>query len=273
MVKHNNRLVKNHFRKDWQRHVKTWFQQPARKLKRKLKRQQRAVKIFPRPTEHLRPLVHCPTLRYNTKIRLGRGFTLDELKLAKIPANQAKSIGISIDYRRKNRCLETQRTNVQRLQLYKSKVLVFPRRKVVKFHPKKAEEGKIVKLVPKSTLKLFPLGSEQDEEKAQQLNTQFPYEFPTHLEGPRAITDKERTDSAYLTLRKARGQAARVGEKIRKARQESLGMAQVKAAGAAGDKKKGKEKGGKEKAAVKEKEEEGGDDDGGETKGKGKGKK
>jgi len=125
MVKHNNALVKNHFRKDWEQHIKTWFQQPARKVKRRLRRKEKAAKLFPRPTEHLRPLIRCPTLRYNTKIRLGRGFSLDELKLAKIPPMQAKSIGIAIDWRRKNRSLETQRSNVQRLQLYKSKVVVF----------------------------------------------------------------------------------------------------------------------------------------------------
>jgi len=224
MVKHNNRLVKNHFRKDWEQHVKTWFDQPARKLKRKQKRQARAAKLFPRPTELLRPLVHGQTQRYNSKLRMGRGFTLDELKLAKVPANQAKLIGIAIDYRRRNRSLETQRSNVQRLQLYKSKVIVFPHRKVVKI--KKGKEGPVVKKEvqnPKK-LKLFKVGSKKDEERAQQLNTQFPYEFPSRREEPRAITEKEKTDSAYLTLRKARGQAAKVGDKIRKARKEALGV-------------------------------------------------
>lgn len=38
--------------------------------------------MFPRPTAgKLRPLVHCQTIKYNMKQRLGRGFTLEELKV------------------------------------------------------------------------------------------------------------------------------------------------------------------------------------------------
>jgi len=251
MVKHNNRIVKNHFRKDWERHVKVWFNQPARKLKRRIKRQTKAAKIFPRPTELLRPLVHAPTLRYNTKIRLGRGFTLDELKLAKIPPVQAKSIGIAIDYRRKNRSLETQRINVQRLQLYKSKVVVFPHRYLVKYTNKKTKEVK--KKQRPVTLKLFTVGTPEEEEKATQLSHQFSYSTKRETEPPRAITEKEKTDSAYLTLRKARGQANKVGDEIRKKRQAALGIPTTGQKG----------KGGKDV-------EEGDDEEGGKGKGKGK---
>lgn len=45
-------------------------------------RQKKAVKIFPRPTVGpLRPIVHSQTLKYNMKLRAGRGFTLEELKV------------------------------------------------------------------------------------------------------------------------------------------------------------------------------------------------
>lgn len=45
-------------------------------------RQKKAAAVFPRPTAGpLRPVVHSQTLRYNAKIRAGRGFTLDELKV------------------------------------------------------------------------------------------------------------------------------------------------------------------------------------------------
>jgi len=40
------------------------------------------VKIFPRPTSGpLRPVVHGQTLKYNMKVRAGKGFTLEELKV------------------------------------------------------------------------------------------------------------------------------------------------------------------------------------------------
>lgn len=45
-------------------------------------RQKKAVKIFPRPTAGpLRPIVHGQTLKYNMKVRAGRGFSLEELKV------------------------------------------------------------------------------------------------------------------------------------------------------------------------------------------------
>jgi hypothetical protein len=45
-------------------------------------RQKKAVAVFPRPTAGpLRPVVHSQTLKYNSKIRAGRGFTLEELKV------------------------------------------------------------------------------------------------------------------------------------------------------------------------------------------------
>jgi len=46
-------------------------------------RQKKAVKIFPRPTAGpLRPIVHGQTLKYNMKVRAGRGFSLEELKVS-----------------------------------------------------------------------------------------------------------------------------------------------------------------------------------------------
>ncbi|KAL6501005.1 60S ribosomal protein L13B [Orobanche hederae] len=129
MVKHNNVVPSSHFRKHWQNYVKTWFNQPARKTRRRAARQKKAVKIFPRPTAGpLRPIVRGQTLKYNMKVRAGRGFSLEELKAAGIPKKLAPTIGISVDHRRRNRSLEGLQTNVQRLKTYKAKLVVFPRR-------------------------------------------------------------------------------------------------------------------------------------------------
>jgi large subunit ribosomal protein L13e len=82
VLKHNNQLPNQHFRKDWQRRVKTWFDQPGRKKSRRIARIQKAASIAPRPVDGLlRPAVRCPTIKYNTKLRAGRGFTLEELKV------------------------------------------------------------------------------------------------------------------------------------------------------------------------------------------------
>eukprot|EP00246_Nothoceros_aenigmaticus_P006602 TRINITY_DN195_c0_g2_i1.p1 TRINITY_DN195_c0_g2~~TRINITY_DN195_c0_g2_i1.p1 ORF type:complete len:207 (+),score=35.21 TRINITY_DN195_c0_g2_i1:50-670(+) len=141
-MKHNNVVPNGHFKKDWQKYVRTWFNQPARKKKRRVARQRKAVQIFPRPISGLlRPVVHSQTLRYNSKVRAGRGFTLEELKEAGVSKKLAPTIGIAVDHRRKNRCLESLQANVQRLQTYKAKLLVFPRRgKKVKSGDSSAEE-------------------------------------------------------------------------------------------------------------------------------------
>lgn len=81
--KRNNMIPNGHFHKDWQRFVKTWFDQPARKFRRRQNRVKKAKAIAPRPARGpLRPIVRCPTIRYHTKVRAGRGFTLDELKVS-----------------------------------------------------------------------------------------------------------------------------------------------------------------------------------------------
>ncbi|KAL8513292.1 hypothetical protein ACS0TY_019483 [Phlomoides rotata] len=128
-MKHNNVIPNGHFRKHWQNYVKTWFNQPARKTRRRIARQKKAIKIFPRPTAGpLRPIVHCQTLKYNMKVRAGKGFSLEELKAAGIAKKLAPTVGISVDHRRRNSSLEGFQTNVQRLKTYKAKLVVFPRR-------------------------------------------------------------------------------------------------------------------------------------------------
>ena len=92
-------------------------------------REEKAKEIFPRPASGaLRPAVRGQTKRYNMKLRSGKGFSLDELKEAGIPAKLAPTIGIAIDWRRKNRSAEGLQENVKRLKAYKSKLVVFPRR-------------------------------------------------------------------------------------------------------------------------------------------------
>ncbi|KAK3019946.1 hypothetical protein RJ639_002993 [Escallonia herrerae] len=127
MVKHNNVVPNGHCKKHWQNSVKTWFNQPARKASRRIARQKKAVKIFPRPTVGpLRPIVHGQTLKYNMKVRAGKGFSLEELKAAGIPKKIAATIGMAVDHRRRNRSLEGLQANVQRVKSYKAKLFVFP---------------------------------------------------------------------------------------------------------------------------------------------------
>ncbi len=81
-MRHNNVLPNAHLHKDWQRRVKTWFNQAGKKESRRIARAKKAALIAPRPLDGpLRPAVRCPTVKYNIKLRAGRGFTLDELNV------------------------------------------------------------------------------------------------------------------------------------------------------------------------------------------------
>jgi len=114
-------------RKDWQQFVRTWFDQPAAKERRRNARQVRAKKIAPRPLRLLRPAVRGQTVKYNRKVREGRGFTKAELKGAGLTLKSALGLGVSIDRRRRNASEEALAKNIQRLKAYKSKLVVFPR--------------------------------------------------------------------------------------------------------------------------------------------------
>merc|ERR1712048_903118 len=110
MAVHLNRVLPNaHFRKrkTWAKLARTWFQQPAKKAARRQARAAKAVAVAPRPLAGaMRPVVQCPTFRYNAKQRIGRGFTWEEVKNAGLSVVEARTCGIAIDKRRRNKSAE-----------------------------------------------------------------------------------------------------------------------------------------------------------------------
>ena len=204
---HNNVLHANHFRKDWQRRVRTWFDQPGRKLRRRQARVAKASKLGVRPLQLLRPAVRAPTVRYNIKIREGRGFTLAELKEAGVGRKEARGLGITVDHRRRNLSEEGKKLNVERLKAYKARLIVFPRKAG---KPKKGD-------------------SAAEDLKAE--TTRAPIALPAAFvhEAPRAITAEERDFKAYRALRDARADQRHAGaRKIRQQKKEEEEAAKKK---------------------------------------------
>nr|CAL69063.1 TPA: putative 60S ribosomal protein L13 [Spadella cephaloptera] len=183
--KHNNQIQNAHFKKDWQNRVRTWFDQPARKKRRSDARKAKAAKVAPRPISKLRPIVRCPTVKYNKKQRLGRGFTLEEIKAAGLNKNFARTIGIAADYRRRNKSVESLQKNVQRLKEYRSKLILFPK-KMTKPHKGDATKEEMDVATQIKSKEIIPVVEVEASEE------------------PRAITEEEAKFSAYQTLRKAR---------------------------------------------------------------------
>ena len=151
MVKHNNIIPNHHFHKAWaggsrlrgrQLKVRCGFNQAPKKHARRLARAAKAARVAPRPAAGLlRPIVRSTTRKYSGKLRAGKGFTLQELKDAGINRKQARTIGIAVDFRRTNLSAEGLLANVQRLQEYKSKLVVFPRKRGAK-HVKNGDSSK-----------------------------------------------------------------------------------------------------------------------------------
>ncbi|KAJ5225180.1 hypothetical protein N7468_006405 [Penicillium chermesinum] len=198
-IKHNNQIQKNHFRKDWQKRVRVHFDQPGRKHRRRENRIAKAAAVAPRPVDKLRPVVRCPTVKYNRRVRAGRGFTLAELKEAGIPKKLANTVGIAVDHRRTNYSKESLVANVARLQDYKARLILFPAR---------AREG-----------------------VATRVEAAFPITNPAE---EHAISEIKRSDlpkgeeAAYRRLRDARAEARHRGKREKRAKAKAEEEANAK---------------------------------------------
>jgi large subunit ribosomal protein L13e len=199
-MKHNNVIPNAHFNKKWQLHVRTWFDQPARKNRRHQKRLAKAQRVAPRPTKGaLRPIVRGTTRRYNTKVRAGRGFSLDEVRAVGLHPKYARTIGISVDHRRRNKSTEAFQLNVQRLKQYLGKLILFP---LNADKPKKNDaKPEETKLAVQLTKPVLPIKQRVAREKA------------------RPINDADTKFQAFQALRMARADARLIGQREKKAKQ------------------------------------------------------
>ena len=199
-MKHNQVIANAHFHKNWANHVQTWFDQPADKKRRRNARLAKAKRVAPRPISLLRPAVRCPTVKYNMRLRAGRGFTFAELKAAQINKKQARGIGIAVDHRRENRSEESFLANVQRLKMYKSKLVVFPRKSTKRLRSgdstKEQRAAATVQVLTKGVLPIV--------EPAQPLEV-------------RKITKEEREDNVVARARKAHTDVKRAGARVKRA--------------------------------------------------------
>ena len=201
MPKGNHAVGDAHFRKDWQRRVRTWFDQPASAQRRRHARALKAASIFPRPLDSLRPVVHAPTQRYNMKVRLGRGFSVEELKLAGLAPKYAASVGIAVDTRRSNKSDKSLKANVQRLKQYKSKLVLFPRNNK---KPKAGDANKeTLAKVTQLSGTVLPLAKHSVQLQSVKLS------------------DVDFKTSVYTTLRKERQSAKLVGVREKKAKEKA----------------------------------------------------
>ncbi|BHF81236.1 60S ribosomal protein L13 [Sparganum proliferum] len=177
----------NHLRKKWQFMVRTWFNQPARKHRRQEARKAKAKRIAPKPASGpLRPIVNCPTQRYNMKVRAGRGFSLEELRAAGISRKIARSVGLQ--------------RNVARLRKYMSKLILFNKAKIL---PVPVHQGDISKVTQRRMV--MPIVQKAKRDEAHK------------------ITESEKKYSAFHAIRQHRANKRLYGKRY-KARMAKAGQ-------------------------------------------------
>merc|ERR1712042_46609 len=136
------------------------------------------------------------------------GFTLDEIKASGMNPKEAMTIGIAIDYRRRNRSVEGLQANVQRLKEYRSKLILFPKKAG---QPKKGDsEEAELKMATQLSGPVMPIKQTVRREKA------------------RAITDEERKTSVFQSMRMARANQRLFGIRAKKAAERAEAAANAK---------------------------------------------
>jgi large subunit ribosomal protein L13e len=201
MVRHNNIIPNIHCHKKWADssrgplYVKLALNQASKKKSRRLARAAKAAKIAPRPLQLLRPVVHCPTQKYSAKVRLGRGFTLEEIKAAGLTAAYARTVGIAVDHRRQNHSEQSLTANVARLTEYKAKLIVFPKRR--------------------GLLKAGDASKEETKDAVQFSGTILPLPKPSTEIVIADVTDEMKEAKAYTEMRVARWENKVSGHRVK----------------------------------------------------------
>lgn len=103
----------------------------------------------------------------------------------------ARSVGVAVDYRRRNKSVESVQLNAQRLKEYRSKLILFPRHE-----KKKLRKGE---------------ATEEERKVATQLkNEVMPIRQAVAKSKARAITEDEKKFNAYIFLRKVSNECMNV---------------------------------------------------------------
>jgi len=134
-------------------------------------------------------------------------FSRREVGAAGLSPEFARTIGIRVDNRRRNKSLETQQQNVQRLKEYLSKLILFPKGKKVK---KGEASDKERKMATQLVGEIMPLKGDSAQSRP--------------LEAPRVPTEAEKQVKAYHIIQVARANKRLKGKRklARKMRRISL---------------------------------------------------
>jgi len=139
-------------------------------------------------------------VRYNAKVRLGRGFTLEELKGAGLTKAFAQTIGVAVDHRRKNKSEGPLAENIARLKKYQAQLILWPKRRETPKHPRKANEA-----------------SHEERSKTEQFTGELLPITHKDVRVKAQVVEPMGKGSAFVTLRRARADAKYIGRRKKRA--------------------------------------------------------
>jgi len=135
---------------------------------------------------------------------------LEELKGAGLSKHEAKSIGIAVDFRRTNRSVERLQHNIQRLKLYRSKLILFPKKLSA---PKKGDSSpEELKLAAQLRGTPLPVKQHSRREKAQEVTEELK-KFPVYCHLRRLRADKRMKGTREKKAREAADEGVGGGAK------------------------------------------------------------
>lgn len=155
------------------------------------------------------------------KTRYGRGFTLEELRLAGLSQGLARSIGIAADHRRQDTSLEMRDLNVKRLKAYLAKLILFPsktsRRLAKKAEGKKEEKSEKPHklLLPDAPADKLASAASKQQKKDKVL---MPAQGAKLREKPQSITAEMKAAKAFYRLRLEKVKAKYAGIREKRAK-------------------------------------------------------
>ena len=136
-------------------------------------------------------------------------------------AGFARTIGITVDPRRRNKSVESRQQNIQRLKEYRNKLILFPQHE-----NRKLRKGE---------------ATEEERKLATQLaGPIMPITNPKPVIEFRAIRENEKKFSAFNALRSARVEARTAGMRAKKAKESAETAENTPGAQAAAAKKESK---------------------------------
>jgi large subunit ribosomal protein L13e len=180
-------------------------------------RRRKAAAVFPRPLDKLYPVVRCCQAKYNMKLRNGKGFSVEEVKAASLKVQYARSIGVAVDLRRKNRNEEEFQRNVEILKDYVKRLVILPK------DPKKQINGMTLKQLVEKAPQMSSNKAVEQVKPAVTFVEVTEKTISTKLPTTRILNERKKANKESFKIQNAKRLALKQKKKGKKGKKKAKG--------------------------------------------------